>query len=550
MSIPKSCAVLVAGGGPAGSYAASALAREGVDVVLLEADKHPRYHIGESMLPSMRPLLRFIDLEETFEKHGFQKKLGAAFKLTAKREGCKSPMLISGRTSVCTLTGSADTDFVGVHGPNGYSWNVVRSESDELLFKHAGKSGAQTFQGVKVDALEFEPYDGEFPSCGKVANPGRPVSAQWSTKDGRSGTIAFQYLVDATGRAGITSTKYLKNRKFNEGLKNLAIWGYYKGALHWSEGTPRENQPYFEGMRGEPSFSTMHHGAGWCWTIPLHNGTVSVGAVLRRDLFFAKKKSLGEDVTNADVMAECLKLCPTIEMLLQPAELVSDIKQATDYSYSANAYASPNLRIIGDAGCFIDPFFSSGHHLALTGALAAAVSIRASMKGDCSEFEASNWHSKKVDEGYTLFLLVVMAALKQIRMQEESVLSDIDEDGFDRAFQFLRPVIQGAGSSDVVKRFTQAEVAETIDFAVHALNAFADDGPAETMEGQANGTNGHAKSLEKITVNDEKVLRGYRILGKVAPGADMTEFEGTVIDGLLPRLEHGNLGLTRSSEAV
>lgn len=94
MSIPSSCTILVAGGGPAGSYAAAALAREGVDVVLLEADKHPRYHrlknlpeargtctdlhryhVGESMLPSIRPLLRFIELDETFDKHGFQKKV-------------------------------------------------------------------------------------------------------------------------------------------------------------------------------------------------------------------------------------------------------------------------------------------------------------------------------------------------------------------------------------------------------------------------------------------------------------------------------------------
>lgn len=156
----------------------------------------------------------------------------------------------------------ADTDFVSVHGPNGYSWNVVRSESDELLFKHAGKSGAQTFQGVKVGALEFEPYKGEFPSGGKLANPGRPVSAKWSAKDGRSGTIEFQYLVDATGRAGLTSTKYLKNRKYNEGLRNLAIWGYYKGARLWSEGTPRENQPFFEGLRGENFLSFMR-----AWTI-------------------------------------------------------------------------------------------------------------------------------------------------------------------------------------------------------------------------------------------------------------------------------------------
>jgi flavin-dependent dehydrogenase len=75
MSIPECCTVLVVGGGPAGSYTAAALAREGVDVVLLEADKHPRYHIGESLLPSIRPFLRFVDLEETFQNHGFQKKV-------------------------------------------------------------------------------------------------------------------------------------------------------------------------------------------------------------------------------------------------------------------------------------------------------------------------------------------------------------------------------------------------------------------------------------------------------------------------------------------
>ncbi|KAI1263637.1 hypothetical protein F5Y18DRAFT_438002 [Xylariaceae sp. FL1019] len=506
MSIPTSTTVLVAGGGPAGSYAAAALAREGVDVVLLEADEHPRYHIGESMLPSIRPLLRFIDLEETFEKHGFQKKLGAAFKLTAKREGY--------------------TDFVAAHGPNGYSWNVVRSESDALLFKHAGDSGAKAFQNTKVTDVEFESAEGEYASSDKVCNPGRPVAATWQSKDGSSGKVSFKYLVDATGRQGIVSTKYLKNRKFNDGLKNLAIWGYFKGNKLWSAGTERENQPFFEGLRD---------GSGWCWSIPLHNGTVSVGAVLRRDLFQEKKKSLGEDATTAQVMKECLKLSPTLNELLEPAELVSEIKQATDYSYSATAYAGPNFRIVGDAGCFIDPFFSSGHHLAMTGALAAATSINAALRGDCDEHSAAKWHAKKVDEGYTLFLVVVMAALKQIRMQETPVLSDVDEEGFDRAFNFLKPVIQGAGSSALVKRFTSKEVAETIDFAVQALNMAGGD--ENTPDGE-----GH-KSLEQITSADENVLNGIRVLEKVAPGGDMSDFTGTAIDGLLPRLQHGKLGL-------
>ena len=75
MSIPESCEVLVIGGGPAGSYSAAALAREGVDVVVLELDHFPRYHVGESMLASIRHFLRFIDLENTFDAHGFNRKV-------------------------------------------------------------------------------------------------------------------------------------------------------------------------------------------------------------------------------------------------------------------------------------------------------------------------------------------------------------------------------------------------------------------------------------------------------------------------------------------
>lgn len=173
--------------------------------------------------------------------------------------------------------------------------------------------------------------------------------------------------------------------------------------------------------------------------LPLHNGTVSIGAVVRRDIFLAKKKALSEGTTEAQTLASFVGLCPTISSYLEPAELASGIRQATDYSYSASAYAGPNFRIVGDAGCFIDPFFSSGHHLALSSALAAATSIHASIRGDCNEFDASKWYAKKVDEGYTLFLVVVMAALKQIRMQEQPILSDLDEEGFDRAFAIFKP---------------------------------------------------------------------------------------------------------------
>ena len=84
-------------------------------------------------------------------------------------------------------------------------------------------------------------------------DPGRPVSASWSRKDGGSGRINFDYLVDASGRAGIVSTKYLKNRKTNQGLKNIANWGYWKGTADYAPDTPRQGQPLFEALSGKKS---------------------------------------------------------------------------------------------------------------------------------------------------------------------------------------------------------------------------------------------------------------------------------------------------------
>lgn len=123
----------------------------------------------------------------------------------------------------------------------------MRSESDLLMFQHASESGAHTFDGTRVESIEFE-------SIRSSQHLERPVAAKWSRKDGRSGTITFDYLVDASGRAGIMSTKYLKNRKFNEGLKNVATWGYWKGARTYALGTEREGQPFFEALDG----TTLH----------------------------------------------------------------------------------------------------------------------------------------------------------------------------------------------------------------------------------------------------------------------------------------------------
>ncbi|ROV88111.1 hypothetical protein VSDG_09379 [Cytospora chrysosperma] len=513
-TVPDKCTVLVIGGGPAGSYASSALAREGIDVVLLEADKFPRYHIGESMLPSMRHFLKFIDAYDKWDAHGFNVK--------------------------------ANTDFIAAGGEGGYAWNVIRSEADELLFKHAAECGVKTFDQTKVASIEFAP------SAPGVEHPGRPVSATWTRKDGTSGTISLDYIVDASGRAGVISTKYLKNRHYNQGLKNIANWGYWKGGGVHGIGTFKEGAPYFEALKD---------GSGWTWFIPLHNGTHSVGIVQNQELATKKKKEMAEPSTKGFYMAS-LEHVPGIKDLLANAELVSDINSASDWSYSASCYGFPGVRIAGDAGSFIDPFFSSGVHLALSGGLSAAATIAAVFRGDCDEETAASWHDKKTTESYTRFLLVVSSALKQIRSQDVPVIDDFNEKGFERAFDLFRPIIQGQVDSDAQGKLTQGEISKTVEFCFKAFaHVSFEEKEALVNKLKQLGLDGdvydekNRKALEelemKLTPEERSILKTLQGRRMVRPedSLNIDNFTLDSIDGLAPRLERGRLGLTAAKKA-
>lgn len=224
------------------------------------------------MLPSMRFFLRFIDLEDTFDRHGFEKKvLGDIYshhvkivftQLTIHDSSVQRSRLLRRRKPVSLhrdattifrfVDGTTDTNFAASLGPGGFSWNVVRSEADEMIFRHAAANGAKAFDCTKVDSINFEPYTTEeYKLEEHLANPGRPVSATWSRKDGATGIISFDYLIDASGRAGIMSTKYLKNRKMNPGLKNIANWCYWKGAKRFNVGQHNEGSPFFEALQGK-----------------------------------------------------------------------------------------------------------------------------------------------------------------------------------------------------------------------------------------------------------------------------------------------------------
>ncbi|KAJ7825634.1 putative halogenase [Mycena olivaceomarginata] len=374
----------------------------------------------------------------------------------------------------------SDTDFISPD-PNKASWNVMRSEFDEILLRHATESGACVCESVQVASINFSSDD---PKC--------PVSAEWKSDVGGKGEIRFKWLIDASGRTGSMSTKYLKNRKFNQALKNIAFWGYWTGAGTYMPGTRRENAPWFE----------------WAWFIPLNTGTVSVGVVLKEESSRLKRAKLaGTDMSKTHYLTQ-LSLAPGVLGLLGNANLTSEVKSAGDYSYSASSYAGPSYYIVGDAGAFA---------------------------------EAIRFHSTKTGTSYTRFLLVVLSIYRQITAQDAPVLSDIDEDNFDRAFDFLRPIIQGAADSD--QTVTEQTLQRTMDFCEHGL------GPT-TPEMQAAVVARVDPSLllpdGPVMITDDHVLLRVNARKTVDGIYDWEQnFQCENIGGFSVLLERGRLGLRR-----
>jgi flavin-dependent dehydrogenase len=316
------CDVFVVGGGPAGATLAALLAGRGRRVILADKDHHPRFHIGESLLPHNLPLFDALGVREAVEATSMP-KYGIEF---------VSPF--HGKTVGFDFANALDKRFP-------YAFQVRRSTLDHILLKNAAAKGAEVIEGCRITDIDFS------------APQGPVVTGRDADGQVRQWRAAF--IVDASGRDTLLAGS-LGVKEKNPRNNSAAIYGHFTGARR------------LEG-KAEGNISIVWFDSGWFWFIPLADGTTSVGAVCPSAFF----KNRGTELKL--FFETMIASSPEIADRLKNAELVGEVTATGNYSYGAKQTSGRNFIMVGDACAFIDPVFSTGVYIAMKTAFWAADAV-------------------------------------------------------------------------------------------------------------------------------------------------------------------------------
>lgn len=327
--------VLVMGGGPAGSTSAALLARYGYDVLLLEKERFPREHVGESMLPFCYKLFEDLGVLDELRAR-FVRKPGVRF---IDRDGHTATVWCFSHV---------------IQDPTYLSFQVIRGEFDQVLLKNAARLGAEVREEVRARSVD-------------ISSAPDSVSVQATDAEGREHNYKARFLIDATGRDALVASKN-GWRKPREELDRTAIWSHWAGVK--LAGGLEEGLSLIVYLGEEKK--------GWIWVFPLGADRVTAGVVMQNSYMRNERQRLqanGSTDWMYDLCMQELNTSPVVRELLDGTPMVLPILVNGDYSYEVRNHFGTNYALVGDARGFIDPIFSSGVFLSIKSAYLVADAV-------------------------------------------------------------------------------------------------------------------------------------------------------------------------------